>query len=497
MVTAPFSFEVFLSASDEGIINLLDHYSKYSQAYDDYYAGGTREVGWQLREASSRQPSRFLKLLAMHWINISANFRDDIMEGVANHLAYRHGNLRPNGTWTPIEEPDAPILANQILEELERHPAHWCLNRSTAEALKACAHIIQDEQNAARLVFWTIGFANLREEITLQKDSSSLLNASINMVTDRVAEALMILINNLQEKDIVLPELLLPTLCKFASNANLAIRALVLQWLPYLQHKDSELDWKLFDLAMQDSTGLWKYAERCLYYAYQDHFDRVSLLLDRIRHEGNEEDMETWGRISALSTLHGYIDLAHFLDDLTSVNITEAWKGAASVWTNTENIKQYREQCFKGIKAGLEAGNSHAMSIVKNMENIFRENTPPIFVSLDLMKLYFNVRENDEKDKFHDIFRIGKWLNAIVQRDPDFALGVAEIYLNHIKHTKQLCYDYDDQFVKLLTRLFSESEEREDADQGAMLNRVVSMQDSLLSLGVRSINDWLKMAERQ
>jgi hypothetical protein len=497
MVTAPFSFEIFLSASDEGVIHLLEHYSAHSQAYDDYYAGGTREVGWQLRKASSRQPLRFLKLLVMNWINISASFRDDIMEGIAYHLACRRGNLSPNETWTPIEEPDALALANQILDELERHPAHWCLNRSTAEALKECAYVIRDEQDTARLVFWTIGFGNLKEKSTTQSGSDSLLDAGINMVTGIVAEALMILVNNLQEHDIELPELLLPTLCRFARNTNPAIRALVLRQLPYLQHKNPELGWKLFSLAIQNSTGLWQYAERCLYYAYQDHCNRVALLLDCIRHEGNEKDMETWGRISALSALSGYIDFAHFLDNLNSVNITEAWKGAASVWTNTENIKQYREQCFQGIRVGLEAGNSHAISIAKNMENIFRENTPPIFVSLDLIQLYFNVCENDKKDKSHDIFRIGKWLNAIVQRDSDFALTVAEIYLNYIKRTKQLCYDYDDQFVKLLTRLFAESEEREEADQGEMLNRVVSMQDSLLSLGVSSINDWLKMAERQ
>ena len=38
--------------------------------------------------------------------------------------------------------------------------------------------------------------------------------------------------------------------------------------------------------------------------------------------------------------------------------------------------------------------------------------------------------------------------------------------------------------------------EREESDCGAMLKRVVSLQDDLMSLGVNSINDWLKAAER-
>ncbi len=48
-----------------------------------------------------------------------------------------------------------------------------------------------------------------------------------------------------------------------------------------------------------------------------------------------------------------------------------------------------------------------------------------------------------------------------------------------------------------MTRLFAEAEEREESDHGAMLIRVVAVQDLLLSLGVDSIDSWLKAAERQ
>lgn len=492
MVTAPFTFEVFLNASDDGVIHLLDHYSTYNRTFDEFFVGGTREVGGQLREASSRHPSRFLQLLVARWSNIAASFRDDIMKGIANYLAYCHGKLRPNDKWVPIEEPDAHALASQILKELERHPSHWWLNPSVAEVLEACAYVIQDEHNAARLVFWTIGFGNLREESTVQGGSDPLLTAGINMMTGRVAETLMILVNNLQEHDIVIPELLPPTLCRFASNENPAIRVLILRHLAYLQYKNPELGWKIFSLAIQDSTGLWKHAERCLYYAYREHFDKVLPLLELIRCEGNEKDMETWGRISALSALHGHVDFANLLDDLNTLDVTEAWQGAASVWTHVVNIKLHREQCLKGIEAGLKADSPHSVSIAQKMANIFRENTLPISVPLDLIQFYFNVCENDNTYWFNE------WLNVISQRDPVFALAATEVYLDYItKRTKQSHYDYKNQLVQLLTRLFAEAEEREEFDQGDMLNRVVSVQDSLLSLGVSSVNDWLKVAERQ
>ena len=60
--------------------------------------------------------------LPIFWEDIPERFRDDIMDGVATYLAHRYGNLQINGTWVPVEEPDAPLLAGQILEELERHP---------------------------------------------------------------------------------------------------------------------------------------------------------------------------------------------------------------------------------------------------------------------------------------------------------------------------------------------------------------------------------------
>jgi len=57
-------------------------------------------------------------------------------------------------------------------------------------------------------------------------------------------------------------------------------------------------------------------------------------------------------------------------------------------------------------------------------------------------------------------------------------------------------YDYENNLTQLMTRLFAEAEEREEADHGEMLQRVVSLQDVLLSIGVDGVNDWLKAAER-
>lgn len=497
IVAAPFSFEVILNASDDGVIRLLSHYSGYKRDFDDFMIGGAESVGTQLREASSRNPSRFLRLLTTHWIDIPTGFRDDIMDGIANYLAHRYGNLQTNGTWIPLEEPEARALASQILDELERHPAHWHLNRSTSNVLQACAYVIQDSGNAARLVFLAISFADLREESSIKGNSVNLITTGINMKSGHVAEALMILVNSLQEHSVLLPELLPPTLHRFAINKHPAIRSLMLRRLPYLQGMNPELGWNLFHLAMQDATDLWQIAEPCLYYAYHDHFEKVAPLLQRIRGEDSKEDMKTWGRISALSALTRHIDFTALLGELKVLDIAEAWQGAASVWSHPENIKQHREQCLAGIEAGLNAGMPHAASVAQHVDNIFRDNKPPISIPITIVRLCFSVFENDGQNKHHRLFGFDEWLNATSQRDPEHALTAAEIYLAYVNRAKPYFYDHENHLVQMMTRLFAEAEEREESDNGAMLKRVVAVQDLLLSLGVNSINDWLKAAERQ
>ena len=496
-VSAPFSYEVFLRTSDDDVIRLLAHYSGYSRDFDDLLVGGEREVGWQLREASSRNPTRFLRLLTTHWATIAAGFCDDIMDGISNYLAHRYGKLGVKDSWEPIEEPYAQLLANQILDELERHPSHWRLTRSTAKALEACANVIQDTQDASRLVFLSIPFGCLYEESSIHGDAVNLVTTGINMKTGDVAEALMIVANNFQERETAFPELLAPTLRRFASNEHPAIRALILRRLPYFQSKDFELGWELFELAMQDSVGLWQSAEQFLYYAYHDHFEKVASSLNRIAREGSKEDLETWGRILALCAMTGHIDFADFLGELNSLDVTEAWQGAASVWTHSGNIRQHREQCVTGIKAGLNAGGLNAITVARSVDNIFRENAPPVAIPAELIQLCFAVFESDSEDKHNRLFGFHEWLNTTSQRDPESALSAVEIYLAYVSRAKPYLYDHDNQLVQLMTRLFSEAEEREESDHGEMLKRVVSVQDSMLSLGVSSISDWLAAAERQ
>lgn len=500
MVSAPFSFEMFFTLNDEAVLSLLSHYNGYaSNSFgDDFLMGGERQVGTQLREAASRHPTRFLKMLPAHWPQITDRFCDDIMDGVAAYLSHRYGNLQINGTWSPIDEPNAATLAQQILDELDRHPAHWHHNRAASQALQACSHVIQDTHDAGRLVFLAIGFSTLREESSISGDTVDLLTTGINMARGHVAEALMIVANQLQEVNTSWPELLAPTLRQFATDEHPAIRALLLRRLPYLQSHHPELGWALFDLAMQESAaGLWAMAEPCLYHAYHQQFEIVTPWLARLYRAGNGKDLETWGRISALSALTKQLDFSALLGDLKTLDAAEAWRGAASVWTHPGNVQQHREQCLAGLEAGLNAENQHAPAVARKYRNLFRETKPLVSTPIELLRRCFSLLETEATESARsDVYGFDAWLNASSIRDPMCALEATEIYLDFVRRTKPYVYDHENNLTQLLTRLFAQAEEQEESDSGAMLQRVVVVQDALLALGVNGVNDWLKVAER-
>ncbi|WP_238082494.1 MULTISPECIES: AAA family ATPase [Pseudescherichia] len=498
-VQAPFSFEVFLDINDNSVLQLLLHYDGHSSRdWDDFLIGGEREVGWQIREASSRNPSRFLYFLSTYWESIPDIFRSDIMDGIVTYLVYRYGNLSSNAEWRPVEEPQAHVLASQIIDELERHPQKWRNHRSTAKALEACANVIVEKKEADRLIFLAIGFATFFENDPITGDSVGLLDLGLNMVKGNIADALMIITNNFQAQGNGFPELLIPTLRRFASDEHPATRAMILRRLPYLQSKNFNLGWELFHIAMENSLGLWKIAEQCLYYAYYAHFETVQPLLKRLRCEGQDKDVETWGRISALSALHRHNDFAEFLLELKMLQNNHAWRGAATVWTNPNNIRQHSEQCFNGIESGLNAGNLHAQEVVRKMNRLFFGKDEAISIPIELLKKYVAVfeKDNDGNNKRHIFFGFHEWLNAMAQQNPENALAATEIYLAYVSRTKAYLYDHGKSLAQLMTRLFAEAEEIEEIDSGTMLHRVVAVQDTLLSLGVEGVAEWLKAAER-
>jgi hypothetical protein len=497
-VAAPFSYERFLCSTDEAVLKILSHYTKEGRNdwERDFLVGGAEQVERQLHEAASRSPVRFIHLLAEHWVDIPDRFRDDILDGAATYLAHRHGHLHfDTNQWVPIEKPDPQILANLILDEIERHPAHWHHCRVAAKALDACANVIQDEQDASRLLFAAIGFLNHREK-DFDNNEIDLITAGINMIRGSVAEAIMILATQWAETHRPFPELLVPTLKRFARDPHPAVRALILRRLPYLQSRAPELGWKIFYLTLEGGDErLWEIAEPCLYYAYHNRFTEVSDILERIVSTAAGKALETWGRISALAALSEHINLHEFISRLQLLGSTDAWKGATSVWSHNGNVTQHPEQCFSGICAGLEEVGDIASSVAGEMSSLFGKDQPLALIPPNIFDKYLSTVEQDQSDSHFPFHDIDDWLNATSQLRSDETLVSAERFAVFVRRTKHPFYSLE-ALPQLLTRLFREAEEREESDTGIMLRKVIALQDAFLAIGVNGLQEWLRDAER-
>ncbi|MBV4512809.1 AAA family ATPase [Pseudomonas sp. SWRI22] len=494
MVTAPFPYSVFLEISDRGVLQLLMHYTGYQRAFEEHLVGGEGEVASMLREAASRDPDRFLGIMTDSWADLSSVFRDAIMSGAGNCLAHLHGNLQSGDSWTPFVTIDGASLAGKVIHELGLNSEYWQHNRAASNALNACANVVEDADQAQRMIKFATCFLTMREEASISGDGVDHLDVGINMARGHIAEALVILTINFLKSGNALPDSLLRLLFDFADEGDPAIAAVILRRLAYLQSLDSGIGWELFDRCMKGNTsGLWGGAEQCLYYSYRTDFERVSKWLARLRLEGVGKDFETWGRISALAALSDVGRTSELMLELSEIDDAAGWQGASAVWANAQNFARYRAQCIAGLDYGLSL-NTHSDVIGQRVGQLFCSDVTGI--PSDLVRRYFSVREMGSSGVGAYIHGLDEWLSVTAQRDAGEALVVFELYLAYVRGKGAHMYDRGGNLTQLLTQLFAEAEEWEEVDGGAMLQRVVSAQDELLSLGVSGIGDWLAAAER-
>ena len=396
-----------------------------------------------------------------------------------------------------MDKPDAITLARQVLDELENHPDHWRHSREATKALEGVAHVVKDTPTAARLIALAHPFLSLHEESTVSGDGVNFLTKGLNMAKGNVADALMILATQLQMGNVLWPEPLASALREIADDSHPAVRAVVLHRLPYLQPLAPDIGWEMFHQAMQkDADGLWQMAEPCLYYAYHKQFEIVQPWLDLLYQEANGKDLETWGRISALAALSERVNLASLLKSLKDLNAESAWRGATSVWTHPSNVRQHPDQCFGGLETGIDTGNQFACSVARNVCRFFSETTSLVNISASILQPCFDLLADDADKSQVDLLGIDAWLNATALRDPAHALEVTEMYLALKRNTQSYLYDHGKNFTHPLTRLFAQAEEQEESDNGTMLQRVVAVQDTLMTLGMHGVEDWLKANER-
>ena len=236
----------------------------------------------------------------------------------------------------------------------------------------------------------------------------------------------------------------------------------------------------------------WEQAYDCLYYHYYREFPRVGHYLTLLRTCSDGPAGSLWSRISALCVLAGHISLEDFLAELRAVNVGEAWSGATAIFVANLHAPKLKEQCTRGlVEALVESG--HEAATLGELSRLFLDAEGRV-VPMDLVEAYAGRRTAPAQGHAREAHHLGEWLASVVLTDPAYTLRVVEILLEH-----GLQFDTWDgaPYARMLTALFREAEERELADSGQFLARVVAVQDALLKLDVASLDGWLKAAERE
>lgn len=498
-VRPPVSRESMLEMSDEGLVRLIQYYfvaspnrDRWERSGSDGLVGGADQVVREVQEAASRQPIRFMRFYEKVGAGLEPEYAEAILTGIATHLRYRFGNLRSSDAWSATEEPDGLLAADWLLRMAESHYDFWVGRRDMATLLQAAADVLESDEDCERIAFLLFGCLKSDDPGPEREDANDHLTVAINSTRGVATEAAFALAGRRLESARHLPPLLVEVLRRCASDSHSSIRALILRSLPIVLYHSSSLGWHLFERALfAGNTPPWRHAYNCLYYNYYRTFPIVSRYLSMLRVVHEPEALKLWSRISALSCLAGHIAFDDFLADIRAINLDDAWSGAASIFAANLSEPRFREPCTQGLLASLNDAVDRSR-ILGEMSRFFSDCTDR-HIDLELLNSYFSAVAAKGTEHRRDVHGVGDWLASVGVTNPEYALIAIETIL---QYSAQLDTWDGSPYTKLMTALFREAEERELSDQGQFLSRVVAVQDTLLRLGMHSLENWLKDAER-
>lgn len=499
-VKPPLSSENFLSLSDDTLLRLLHYYEKYPnlEDFNSDWIGGCDSVILILHESCSLHPARFLDLFPRFIEeNFHARYLCAVVEGIATHLRYRFGNLSSQDTWKPVEPlPEGNILASDLLNLLERYPSLWENGYTVSQAIESCGDVLDDPESADRLtllLFWLHGKNLNSEQLFVSNSDRELYSRALNSTDGVAAMSAMRLCNRLLEKDCSLPELLPDLLHHFARSPQIDVRVPILEQLPFLIYKQPDLGWKLLDDVFQEpQPRLWKYAEKCLYYQYRNNFDRVRPYLNRMFSEGMAEAGDTWGRISTLASLAGYISKEKLFATLNIAN-DEAWRGATQVFAANLKEKEHKDICSTGLITILRTGNL-SNRLFEEIDLFFRESSNWAFIQHEFVLAFLDsISRSNERYSFWHFYG---WICHQVNCNLLLGMETLELVLKSLEQENDrsdFAFGNTEPLIAALNEILREADERDDSD---LIHRAIELQDCFLRLNVYGIEKFLANAAR-
>lgn len=497
-VMPPLSTQSLLNLSDDTLFRLLHYYAEYSNqdAFDRGFIGGLSDVKQVLCDACSINPARFITLLPrFNEENLYLNYICALVRGIAYHLRYRFGNVRPPQQWEPIKPlQEGEKLAYTLLNWLERYFIIWEDSRTVRDALEACCDVLTNLKSVERLsllLFWL--YSKYPEDKQIRENSNDLASTAINSVHGVAAESAIKLCNKLLEKELPTPEMLLFLLRQAAHDKDIYVRVPILEHLHFLIYKNPDFGWQLLaDVFKEPQPRLWKHTELCFYYQYHNNFDKVAPYLTRLLHEGMEEAGDIWGRISTLASLAGHISQEELFKTLSEINSYTAWKGATQVFTTNLELEEHTEHCVSGLITVLR--NNNTEEIIRQIDRCFEEETKINFISPKLAFTFLEALTTSVKSfDFHGFL---KWLGYQSRRNPLSVLELTEALSEKLEATMTngSILWHTEPLIVALNEILREADDTGDSQ---LIQRAINLQDRFLRLDVQGIEELLNKAGQE
>jgi hypothetical protein len=480
-VRSPISIDQILNFSNDGLVNVLKHYT-HENGFSDHLLGGLDSVERALSSAATQAPLKFIPIAhLLYQSNVPISSILSIIDGIASHLSHRFGNVQTSN-WKEVQPlPDGQSLALELLSLVERYGKHDFRKYSHARAIQACSHILKDDQSVERLCFqlWQLS-TNPNPNPNEDNETESLVGKGINSVRGVAAETVLIICNDRLEKHREITSSLKQLLTRFAKDASMVVRATFLRRFPYFLSKNSEFGWQLIDIITKnDSSRLLKHLEQILYYQYHENFDLVEPYLNKLKLINDKKSAEAWGRLATLCYLSDYISEEDLWHDLPHQN-EAAKEGLGQVLIANYANKKHTSKCLEGLKRLFVSQDSE--SIYFKFERSLSNKNILHSINLEIINLFI---EYSISSKSREIDGVFFWLEKNVLHMPNEILNTLEKIIGRFSDESEPVHFYEKE--PLLSTLKSLLQEADLSDDEEFINRVLSAQYWFLDKGVQDI----------
>ncbi|CAA6810026.1 MAG: Unknown protein [uncultured Thiotrichaceae bacterium] len=507
----PLLLEQMLGFSDAALLTYCRHYEGYDNTFDrhpgDHLRGGISMVQRRLSEAAANDPERYLKLVPLFIASeLDVGYAQSIVRGVADHIRYRFGNVRPaSGNFECIKpEPDGELIAEQLLLLIEKEEWLWTDTRqfNLFSILEACCDVLHLPEHTKRLVFvffsllfgYRLNHARSHADNQPSDDDTARQHIrfdAINSDWGHIGSGVGKLCNRLLEEKQDIPELLFPLLRHLVKSSEKAILTII-DYIPYMTYKRPEWGFQLFSDIYDDNPPayLWESAQRHLYYQYHSNFEYVHPYLGRMLQSGNSEALKVWGLLSTMSHLSGHISQDQLFEQLAAVNQEEGWIAASQVFAANLDKHVRDGACVNGLTRILEL-ELGLPRVISEIEDAFDLKKQGNYLGVDFALLYIDRVSFDEER--WSITHLLDWIASLSSRDPLTTLELMERLAEKLssEYARQM---YDGKsLIQALNSLLREADETDDEE---LIARVIRLQDRFLQLDLDGIDDFFKAVEK-